>query len=91
MALSYAQVLSNLMTFEAEGLVFIDSAISSSNKHILRESILGLTGLLEENKKEKIFISVEKDYKGNILLVYKKKFHKDVSTIAEFLAVVIIK
>ena len=61
MALFHAQVLSNLITFEAEELVFIDSAISSSNKWTPQELILGLTRLLEENKEEKIFISAEKD------------------------------
>ena len=91
MALSYTQVLSNLMTFEAEGLAFIDSAISSSDKWTLQELILGLTELSEENKEEKIFISVKKDYRGNVLLVYKKKYHKDTSTMAYFLAAVIMK
>ena len=79
------------MIFEAEGLVFVDSAISLKDKHTLRELIIELTGLSEENKEEKVFVSVEKDYHGNIILVYKKKFHKDTSTIADFLAVVMIK
>ena len=91
MALSYAQILSNFMIFETEGLAFIDSAISSSDKQTLRKLILGLTRLLEENKEDKIFISVKKDYRGNVLLVYKKKYYKDASTIADFFAAVIIK
>ena len=53
--------------------------------------ILGLTELSEENKEDKIFILVEKDYRGNVLLVYKKKYHKDASTIANFLIAIMIK
>ena len=60
------------MSFEAKGLAFIDSIISSKDKRILRELILNLKGILEYNKNENIFISVEKDYKGNIILLYKK-------------------
>ena len=89
--MSHTQVLANLIAFEVEALVFIDSAISSNDKRILWELILELTGLSEENKIEKIFISVGKDYRGNILLVYKKKYYKDASTITNFLAVVIVK
>ena len=79
------------MIFEVEGFTFVDSAISSKDKHTLRELILGITGLSKENKEEKVFVSVKKDYRGNYILVYKKKFHKDTSTIADFLAAVIIK
>ena len=50
-----------------------------------------LQGLSEENKDEKIFVLVEKDYRGNIILVYKKKYHKGTSTIVDFLVAVIIK
>ena len=57
------------MIFEIEGLIFIDSTISSKDKHTPRELILGLTGLSEENKEEKVFVSVEKDYCRNIILV----------------------
>ena len=66
MILSHTQVLSNLLLFEAEGLAFTNSMISSSNKCTLRELILDLKGLSKENKEETIFISVEKDYRGNI-------------------------
>jgi hypothetical protein len=79
------------MAFEAEDLTYLDSAISLSNKYTLRELILGLNRLLEENKNEIIFILVEKDYKGNIILLYKKKFYKDASTIADYLLVVMTK
>ena len=79
------------MAFEAEDLTYLDSAISLSNKYTLRELILRLNRLLEENKNEIIFISVEKDYKGNIILLYKKKFHKDASTIAAYLSLVLAK
>ena len=91
MVLSYTQVLANLLTFEAEDLAFIDSAISSTDKCTLQELILGLTGLSEENKEDKIFVYIEKNYWENIILVYKKKYHKDTSTIADFLVAVIIK
>ena len=50
MALSNSQVLSNILLFEAEGLVFLDSTISNKDKCTLREAILGLIGLSEENK-----------------------------------------
>ena len=60
------------MSFKVEGLTYINSAISSSDKYTPRELILGLNGLLEENKNKIIFILVEKDYKGNIILLYKK-------------------
>ena len=53
MALSYSQVLSNILSFEAEELVFLDFAISNKDKHIPREAILGLTGLSEEKNKKK--------------------------------------
>ena len=79
------------MIFESEELILVDSIISSKDKYTPRELILGLTGLSKENKEEKVFVLVEKDYCGNIILVYKKKFHKDVSTIADFLAAVMIK
>ena len=53
--LLYAKVLSNLLIFEAEGLIFIDSTFSSIDKNTLRELILRLQGLSEENKDEKFF------------------------------------
>ena len=83
--------MANLMTFQADGLAFTDSAISSKDKHTLRELILGIKDLSKENKDEKVFVSVEKDYNRNIILVYKKMFHKDASTIADFLVAVIVK
>ena len=53
--------------------------------------ILNLKGILEENKKDNIFTSIEKDYHGNIQLLCKKKFYKNVSTITDYLAAVITK
>ena len=91
MALTHSQVMANLMTFQANGLVFTDSAISSKDKYTPRELILGIIGLSEENKNKKVFVLVEKDYHGNIILVYKKRFHKDTSTIANFLVAVMVK
>ena len=58
MVLTHSQVLANIMTFEAERLAFLDSAISSTNKRTPRELILNLKGLLEGNKNKVIFISI---------------------------------
>ena len=60
MALSHAQVTANLMSFEAEGLAFTDSAISSADKRTPRELILNLKGLSEENSNENTFFSRRK-------------------------------
>jgi len=79
------------MSFKAEGLAFLDSAISLSNKQTQRELISNLKGLSEENKLKDIFISVDKDCKGNIILLCKKKFGKDASTMAVYLSAVIAK
>ena len=79
------------MSFEAEGLAFIDSPINLKDKRILRELILNLKGISEENKNKNIFILVEKDYKGNIILLYKKIYHKDASTMVDYLSAVMIR
>ena len=91
MALMHSQVLANIMSFKAEGLAFIDSLISLKDKRILRELILNLKGILQDNKNENIFISVEKDYKRNIILLYKKIYHKDASTIVDYLSAVMMR
>ena len=70
---------------------FFDSSISSSDKRTPRELILNLKGLSDENKLKDIFISVVKDWKGNIILLYKKKFHKDASIMVVYLSAVIAK
>ena len=79
------------MSFDTEGLIFLNSTISLSDKCIPRELKLNLKGLSEENKLEDIFILVEKDYKKNIILLYKKKFLKDTSIIVVYLSVVMVK
>ena len=79
------------MSFEAEGLAFIDSPINLKDKRILRELILNLKGISEENKNKNIFILVEKDYKGNIILLYKKIYYKDESTMADYLSAVMMR
>lgn len=79
------------MSFEAEGLAFIDSPINLKDKRILRELILNLKGISEENKNKNIFILVEKDYKGNIILLYKKIYYKDASTMADYLSAVMMR
>ena len=76
MALTYSQVLANIISFKAEGLAFIHSPISSKDKKILRKLILNLKGISEDNQNESIFILVEKDYKKNIILLYKKIYYK---------------
>ena len=50
-----------------------------------------MKGLTPKIQDKNIFISVEKDINGNYILYYKKKFYCDVSTIADFLATVIMK
>ena len=79
------------MSFEAEGLAFIDSPINLKDKRILRELILNLKGISEENKNKNIFILVEKDYKGNIILLYKKIYYKDESTMVDYLSAVMMR
>ena len=79
------------MSFEAKGLAFIDSPINLKDKRILRELILNLKGISEENKNKNIFILVEKDYKGNIILLYKKIYYKDESTMADYLSAVMMR
>ena len=46
--LTYFQVLANIITFEAKGLIFLDLAILSTNKRTPRELILNLKRLSEE-------------------------------------------
>ena len=48
MILTHFQVLANIITFEAKGLIFLDLAILSTNKRTPRELILNLKGLSEE-------------------------------------------
>ena len=50
-----------------------------------------MKSLISKTKDDKVFISVEKDYNGNYILYYKKKYHRDVSTMAKQLAVAINK
>jgi len=52
---------------------------------------LNLKGISEENKNKNIFILVEKDYKGNIILLYKKIYYKDESTMADYLSAVMMR
>ena len=48
MALSYSQLMVNLMIFEAKRLVSINKSINFKGKYILRELILGITQLSKE-------------------------------------------
>ena len=83
--------MANILSFEAAGLSFVDSLISKVDKTTLREVILGLKGLEEENKETKKFISIEKDKYRNYMLYYKNKFHYNASTIADYLVAVMVK
>ena len=65
--------------------------MSDKDKTTPRQIILNLTGLTPETKDENFFISIKKDYNGNFVLFYKKKFHRDTSTIANHLATVMMK
>ena len=53
--------------------------------------ILNLHGLEESLSKEKVFVSVKQDHNRNFILFYKKIFHKDTTTIADYLAAVMAK
>ena len=75
------------MSYESPGITYIDILISEKDSTTLRQIILGLKGLTAETKDENIFISIEKDLSGNYILFYKKKFHCDTSTIANYLPV----
>ena len=88
---AYQQYMANISSFEAPGLSFIDSPISKVGKTIPREVILNLKGLEEDLQQIKIFISIEKDKNGNFILYYKSKYHQDASTIADYLAAVMVK
>ena len=79
------------MSYEASGLCHINQLLSNKDKTTLQQLILNLKGLIEETKEEKIFISLEKDTNGNFILFYKKKFHRDASTIAYYLVAVLLK
>ena len=87
----YTEVISNIMAYEVSGIDYIDSPLSNKDKTTLRQIILSLKGLTEETKDENIFISIEKNPSGNYTLFYKKKFYHDVSTITDYLPVVMDK
>ena len=83
--------MANIISFEADRIIFIDSLISQLNKIIPHEVILNLKGLDEETKNTNIFISIKKNSKGNFILYYKKKYYRNASMIAEYLPVVMSK
>jgi hypothetical protein len=61
------------------------------DKTIPREVILDLKELEEDLHETKIFILVEKDRYGNFIIYYKNKYHRNVSTIANYLAAIMVK
>ena len=65
-------MMSNVMSFEAVGLTFLDSLISKLNNTTLIQVILNLKELVEEINIENIFISVKKNKNSNYILYYKK-------------------
>ena len=79
------------MSFEANGITFIDSLISEIDKITPWEVILNLKGLDKETKNKNIFILIKKNSKGNFILYYKKKYYRDTSMIVEYLLVVMSK
>ena len=83
--------MSNILSFKVSGLTFVDGPISEQDSNTPRQVILSLKGLASETKDNKVFILVEKDYNGNYILYYKKKYHRDASTMAEELGVVMVK
>ena len=83
--------MANISFFEVSDLSFIDPPISNSNKTMLCEVILGLTGLETDLQTTKIFISVEKNKYRNFIIYHKNKYHCDTSTIADYLVAVIVK
>ena len=83
--------MANISSFEAPSLSFIDSPISNKDKITLQEVILKLTSLEEGLKSIKIFISIEKDKHGNFILYYKSKYHRDFSTITDYLSAIMSK
>ena len=83
--------MTNILSFKAPGLFFIDSPNSEADKTIPREVILGLHGLEKDLQQTKNFIYVEKDKNGNFILYYKSKYHHDISTIADYLVAIMVK
>ena len=79
------------MLSEAQGITYINAPISEKDSTTPWQIIISLKGLTTETKDENIFISIEKNSFGNYILFYKKKFHYDASTIANYLLVVIQK
>ena len=73
------------MSYKAPGISYIDSLISDKDKMTPCKFILNLKGLIEETKEKNIFISIEKNYYSNCILYSKKKFYRDVLTIADYL------
>ena len=83
--------MTNILSSDANGLTYLDDPISENDPTTPRQVILSLYSLTDETKDKKVFITVEKDYRGNFKLFYKKKFHWDTSTIAEYLGAVMSK
>ena len=79
------------MAYKALGIDYIDTPLSNKDKTAPYQIILSLKDLTEEIKEENIFISIEKDLLGNYIFFYKKKFYRDVSTIANYLLAVMNK
>ena len=67
------QIMLSVASFEASGLSYLDNPISGEDKTTPRQVMLNLKGSEEETNNEKIFISVENNRNGNIVLYYKKE------------------
>ena len=79
------------MSYKVPGLSYINSQISNKDKTTPQEVILKLKDLIEETKEENIFISIKKNYYGNYILFYKKKFHQNTSIIVDYLPAIMQK
>ena len=90
-AVAHEQVISNIMAFETRELSFINSLISETDKTTSREVILNLKELEDESKDTNIFILVEKNRYRHFVLFHKKKYHRNTSTIANYIAAIMVK
>ena len=79
--------MENILSYKAPGIIYIDVLISKKYSTTPCQIILGLKCLIAEIKDENIFISIKKNSLGNHILFYKKRFHHDTSTIADYLPV----
>ena len=71
---AYTQVMENIISYNAPGIIYIDALISDKNKTTPCQVILGLKGLTENNKEENIFFSIVRIIMETILYFIRKNF-----------------